>query len=115
MKFNKDDILVNEGDIGDKMYIILQGTVGIYNRYSKECIDIVHCNNIIGEMALESNTKRNATVIAHEPLTVLLLKKEDYMNIIMRQKHKQRYIIVKFLKTITFFKDILAAKIEVMA
>ncbi|OMJ89024.1 hypothetical protein SteCoe_8948 [Stentor coeruleus] len=111
--FKPKEILVREGDIGDKMFIILTGSVGIYN--SQGFIDSVGCNNIIGEMALESNSRRNATVIAHEHVTTLLLRKEDYVNIVMRQRHKQRYIIVKFIKQVEFFKDLLAAKLEVIA
>lgn len=113
ISFKPKETLVREGDIGDKMFIILTGSVGIYN--SKGFIDSVGSNNIIGEMALESNSRRNATVIAHEHVTALLLKKEDYVNIVMRQRHKQRYIIVKFIKQIEFFKDLLAAKLEVIA
>ena len=115
MHFSAGDTLLNEGEVGDKMYIILKGVVGIYSSSSPECIDEVGSNNILGEMALESNTLRNATVMAHEPVQALLLRKDDYVNIVMRQKHKQRYIIAHFLKNISCFKDMLAAKLEVIA
>ena len=115
MHFSVGDTLLKEGEVGDKMYIILKGVVGIYSSTSCECIDEVGSNNIIGEMALESNTLRNATVMAHAPVQALLLRKDDYVNIVMRQKHKQRYIIVHFLKNISCFKEMLAAKLEVIA
>lgn len=111
--FSTNEVMVREGDVGDRMFIILTGSVGIYN--ANGLIDSVGSNNIIGEMALENNTRRNATVIAHEPVTALLLTKEDYLNIVMRQRHKQRDLIVNFMKHVEFFKDLLAARLEVIA
>ena len=52
MHFSVGDTLLNEGEVGDKMYIILKGVVGIYSSILPECIDEVGSNNIIGEMAL---------------------------------------------------------------
>ncbi|OMJ84324.1 hypothetical protein SteCoe_14611 [Stentor coeruleus] len=111
--FNTNEVMVREGDIGDKMFIILTGLVGIYN--SNGHIDSVGSNNIIGDMALENNTSRNASVIALEPVTALMLTKEDYLNIVIRQRHKQRDLIVNFMKHVEFFKNLLAVRLEVIA
>lgn len=113
--FNAGEKLIIQGQEADKMYFILKGTVGIYTSKSTDCIDIVGSNNTIGETGLELDTVRNATVIAHEPVKALLLEKEDYNKIVTRQRHKQKYTIVSFLKQVNFFKKLLAAKLEMIA
>lgn len=111
--FSAGDYLIKQGEIGDFMYIIVNGSVGVY--MNGLLVDRMVEANVIGEKALESDNPRNATVIAETNVQALLLKKEDYVNIVMRQRHKQRSHIVKFLKSVEFFKDLLGAKLDLIA
>ena len=63
------------------MSVVVEGTFGIYSNSSNECIDIVGSGNTIGEIAVEFNTKRNASAIAHEKLSALLLKKKTMITL----------------------------------
>lgn len=113
VNFNSGDIIIKQGEVGYNMYIIVSGVVGVF--MNDRLVDRMVETNIVGEKALESDNPRNASVIAETDVQVLLLKKEDYLNIVMRHKHKQRYHIVKFLKSVEFFKDLLGAKLELIA
>jgi CRP-like cAMP-binding protein len=111
--FSAGDILIRQGEVGDSMFVIVAGRVSVY--LGSTLIDRISDKNIVGEKSLESNLPRNATVIADTHLEALQLKKDDYRHIVLRNKHKQIFHIVEFLKTLSFFKDLLNAKLELLA
>lgn len=113
--FKAKDIIMKQGDIGDCMYIIYVGEVGIYRDGQVGCSGKISKGNVIGELALESNDVRSATVIAMNDVTVLQLKKVDYKNIVQRQKHKQRQSVVNLLKNLAFFKNLLGVRLDFLA
>jgi CRP-like cAMP-binding protein len=109
------DALIREGEVGDKMFILIKGRVGIYKKGVVGSLDTIGPANIVGETALEANCLRTATVVAIENVTALQLTKDDYTNIIARQKHKQRSAILGLLKSIPFFGELLSARLEMIA
>jgi cAMP-binding proteins - catabolite gene activator and regulatory subunit of cAMP-dependent protein kinases len=96
--------IIKEGDVADKMFIVIKGLVGIYKNHTNDCVDVVGPSNTIGETALESDCLRTATVIALENVLALQLTKEDYNSIVIKQKHKQRFAIINLLKKSQFFR-----------
>jgi CRP/FNR family transcriptional regulator, cyclic AMP receptor protein len=67
--FRKDAIIVNEGETGDALYILLQGRVRVYSADAsgKEItLGIILEGDFFGEMSLDGGT-RSATVEALEP------------------------------------------------
>lgn len=67
--FRKDTIIVNEGEIGDDLYILIQGRVRVFNADTsgKEItLGTVLPGEFFGEMSLDGGT-RTATVEALEP------------------------------------------------
>ncbi len=77
--YEKGDVIVREGDIGDELFIILKGSCEV-SRIVKECklvLKIMGRDDIFGEMALLSNSKvRRATVTAMEPTEVAIVTRE---------------------------------------
>ena len=59
--------LFSEGDPADDMFVLLSGCVGVFKRNAKGDLELVaqtESGKTIGEMALLSNERRSATIIA---------------------------------------------------
>jgi CRP-like cAMP-binding protein len=80
-RFPAGEVIIHEGDEGDKFYIIERGKVTVWRLSEDEVeykIDELGAGQYFGEVALVSNAPRNATVRADTPLTVLTLDYEDF-------------------------------------
>lgn len=80
---NKGDIIINEGDVDSKMYILINGEVDIIKTtiFGDKFVcatlkDNMHA--IFGEMALIDNDKRSATVIAKTDCDTLSIDNESF-------------------------------------
>lgn len=76
-------VLFHEGDPGETMYIILSGWIRIYMRdQDGEEITLTHYgkNEIFGELSPIDQRPRSASAAASEPLEVLSLGREDFLN-----------------------------------
>jgi cGMP-dependent protein kinase len=88
-KFNKDDIIVQEGTEGNKFYLIKKGRVKI----TKDNIFIrdMEEGNFFGEKnLLQPHEKRTASVIALTYVECYVITKDDFMTI--ADKNIQEYI-----------------------
>ena len=70
------DEVIRQGEQGDTAYIIQSGQVAIIKGSKK--IGELGPGDFFGEMALVSNTKRNATVRCLSPCEITVLGKEDF-------------------------------------
>ncbi|KAI4464598.1 cyclic nucleotide-dependent protein kinase [Holotrichia oblita] len=65
--FTPDTVIVREGEIGDKFYIIRVGSASVSKEVDGKVADLIK-GDFFGERALfETNDKRQATVIAQNP------------------------------------------------
>jgi len=62
------DVLFREGETGNVMYAIVDGSVDVSVRGT--VVDQVHAGSIIGEMAIIDKSPRSATAIAATDVTV---------------------------------------------
>ena len=82
---------MDQGDIGDCMFIVYSGETGVYVFDRKQnqtsplsshrAVAILGANTVIGEQAVVDKFNsgyRNATVLAHTQVVTLRLTKEDY-------------------------------------
>jgi len=87
-KHNTDSIVTLEGEMGQEMFFILSGKVGVYlNTFADDAVKVTELTTgeIFGEMSLLEELPRTATVIALEPLTVLVIDKDHFEHFIGRQ------------------------------
>ena len=79
-KFNKDEIIIKEGEIGDKFYIVKKGKIKI--EQNKKYLRTLNEKDFFGERSLiTKKEKRSATAIAIEDSTELYsLNKENFLN-----------------------------------
>jgi NADH dehydrogenase len=74
--FEPGQNVFNEGDLGDRIYIVLGGRAEVLR--GDIVIAYVGAGEFFGEMALLSSTPRNATVRCLEPMDVLAIPKREF-------------------------------------
>ncbi|MDQ7823462.1 MAG: cyclic nucleotide-binding domain-containing protein [Candidatus Eremiobacteraeota bacterium] len=83
--FDKGEVIIREGDIGDHLYLILRGSCTVTKKgHDREIlVGTLEKDDIFGEMALLSESKiRSATVTAREPTEVVIISREYFSRII---------------------------------
>ncbi|MCB1117654.1 MAG: cyclic nucleotide-binding domain-containing protein, partial [Chlamydiia bacterium] len=80
LHFEPDEIIFHEGDIGDYLYIIVDGEVEVYQERDgqKKVISTLGPSTYFGEMALINQRTRSATVRCTKPTNLLALRKSDF-------------------------------------
>lgn len=91
--FEAGQVIVQQGDAGDGMYIVLSGTaeVDVGGRFHK-----LTAGQFFGEMALVSSAKRMATVKAAEPVEALEIRAEDFQSFLLEHPR----VAVSMLKAV---------------
>ncbi len=97
---SKDTILVQENELGDCMYMIMEGKVKVTNVGSdgKEVIlSVLGPGDFFGEMALLDEEPRSATVVTLEATEMLLLRRKDFHSLL----EQNRELLSNLLSTIS--------------
>lgn len=73
--------IVTEGDIGDCMYIIQQGTAEVIRTENGEStvVDTMSAGELFGEMAIVENTVRSSTVRARSEVRAITIDRKTFM------------------------------------
>jgi NADH dehydrogenase len=74
--FEPGDIVFNQGDLGDNVYVIRTGECEVTRDGAQ--LAVLATGEYFGEMALISDMPRNATVRARTAVDVLLIPKDDF-------------------------------------
>jgi HEAT repeat protein len=83
----KDEIVIKEGDAGETMYLIINGTVSVLKGVEKEGAREVElarmgAGDYFGEMALLEDTVRSASIKTAEDSRFLVLHKQEFTEIV---------------------------------
>ena len=72
-----NDTLIQAGEAGDSMFVVLQGHLGVHAPVDGRLIEVASLwpRDILGEMSLFTGAPRSATVVAKGPATVLEIGK----------------------------------------
>lgn len=103
--YDKDSIVINEGDSGDEMFIVFEGEVEIRKRtrsgdeYTVVKLTAEH-NVFFGELAIISEGERSATVIARSKSTFLTITKVNFEAFCEEHPTIGLHITKEILKTI---------------
>lgn len=108
IKFQKDDVIMQEGDKGDTMYIIVEGEVGVSKsltmkfddndfRQTEKVLTRFRPEDhvILGEMALIGSDNRSASVIARTDCLFLEIKRDDFLKLIKQHPELGVKIMLK--------------------
>lgn len=84
-QFPKNTILINEGDVGDSLYIVLTGRVKVFasNEAGREVvIDFHGPGEYVGEMSLDGSP-RSASVITVLPTSCAIVSRTNFREFIL--------------------------------
>jgi NADH:ubiquinone reductase (H+-translocating) len=78
--FEPGDVIFQQGDLGDSVYVIEEGECEVLHEQNDEqkLVATLNRGECFGEMALLSDRSRNATIRARYPTNVLIIPKADF-------------------------------------
>jgi CRP-like cAMP-binding protein len=82
-------VIFEHGDLGDKIYVILEGRVRISRNVpgmGEEALAVLNPGAIFGEMALLDDTPRSADARVHERCRLLILSRETFEDLLFLNK-----------------------------
>lgn len=84
--YPKRQVIVNEGDPGETMFIIASGMVKITQKEgdNENMVAVLKTGDIIGEMSIFDSQPRSATVTAMEDTVLLELEKKQFVTLIAK-------------------------------
>lgn len=100
----RDSVIFREGDVGDKLYLILEGKVRISRNVGgmgEEALAILGPGEAFGEMALIEDAPRSADVHAHVPCRLLVITREAFEDLLFIHKDVAYEILWNFIKILS--------------
>ncbi|MGE5170828.1 MAG: Crp/Fnr family transcriptional regulator [Rudaea sp.] len=97
--FPRNTVLINEGDLGDSLYVILSGRVKIFssNEAGREfVIDFHGPGEYVGEMSLDG-APRSASVITAEPTTCAVVNRAQFRDFILAHPDFAMHLIERLI------------------
>jgi len=97
--FPRNTVLINEGDVGDALYVLLSGRVKVYssNEAGREfVIDFHGPGEYVGEMTLDG-APRSASVITVEPTTCAVVNRAQFRDFILANPDFALHLIERLI------------------
>ena len=79
-RYLAEEVIFHEGDVGDSMFIIINGSVSIYNQ--KKEITTLETGECFGEMALLDHEPRSSSIRAITDTAVLKIDEENFYELV---------------------------------
>ena len=105
--FPRNTVLINEGDVGDALYIVLSGRVKVYasNEAGREfVIDFHGPGEYVGEMSLDG-APRSASVITVEPTTCAVVNRAQFRDFILAHPDFALHLIERLIHRVRVTTD----------
>lgn len=81
--FEKGQYIVNEGDLGKELFMIVKGEVEVIAGGNK--VAVMKEGDGFGEMALIDNQPRSADIVASDDVLVLKMESDDFLEILKQR------------------------------
>jgi CRP/FNR family transcriptional regulator, cyclic AMP receptor protein len=83
--FSAGDVVFREGDAGDAMYVVLEGTVEV--KANGEHVETLGPGEVLGEMALIDQGPRAATVVAQSACRLARIPEKRFLFMVRETPH----------------------------
>ena len=83
MRALKEDVIFYQGTVGNQMYVVLGGKVGVFS--GDKCIAELRTGDLFGEMALVNKEPRSATVKALEDCHLFALSESTFQYLLTKR------------------------------
>src|SRR5436309_1695829 len=97
--FPRNTVLINEGDVGDALYVVVSGRVKVFssNEAGREfIIDFHGPGEYVGEMTLDGEP-RSASVITVEPTTCAVVNRGQFRDFILANPDFALHLIERLI------------------
>ncbi len=97
-------VIFREGEVGDKLYVILEGRVRISRTVpgmGEEALAILGAGEAFGEMSLIDDFPRSADALAHEPCRLLEISRESFEDLLFLNMDLAYEILWNFTKILS--------------
>eukprot|EP00461_Guttulinopsis_vulgaris_P000524 UN00524 len=107
----KDQVIIRQGDIGDNLYVLESGKVGVYIKSAdgkslRKVDSVSKPGKSFGELALLYNTPRNATVKAKAKTTLWVLDRLTFRRLMRNVTEERLRAYVDFLQSVPLFQPL---------
>ncbi|MGI9113541.1 MAG: hypothetical protein DLM52_06265 [Chthoniobacterales bacterium] len=85
LHFDRGDVVFNEGDAGDALYLVGEGSVKISRQDrtgNQQVLAYMHSGNFFGELAMLNRAPHSAMATAAEPTTLGAVKEETFQHML---------------------------------
>ncbi len=106
--FQKNTIIINEGDEASSFFIIIKGAVKVFlsNEEGKEIIiNAQGAGDHFGELALLDDAPRSASVITTEKSTIGVIAKEDFHKLLAKNTDLSLNLIRELTRRVRLLSD----------
>jgi CRP-like cAMP-binding protein len=110
MKFNKNDTIIEEGQVGHPLFIVMEGEVEVFlpkkrkfhtkERPSRVKLNRLSQGNCLGEYSLIDDQPASASVVAIEPCKLYQISREEFGKIIKSNYQLSSIIYKNLLKVL---------------
>jgi CRP/FNR family transcriptional regulator, cyclic AMP receptor protein len=80
VQFEPGKVLTHEGDRGNEVILLLDGTVEI--RHDNQVVTTRGASDYVGEIALITNQPRTATVVTTSPVTAEVIARREFIGLL---------------------------------
>ena len=103
-KYAAGQPIFKEGDRGNEFYVIIEGRVRISKNVpgiGEEALAILEPGAYFGEMALIDDTPRSADALAHVPVTLRSIKRDQLDELMFTDKEIAYVLLWTFVRTLS--------------
>jgi CRP/FNR family transcriptional regulator, cyclic AMP receptor protein len=100
----KNDVIFRHGDIGDKLYLILDGKVRISREVpgmGEEALAVLGPGSVFGEMSLLDDAPRSADARVHERCRLLTIAKDGFDDLLFLHKDLAYEVLWNVVRLLT--------------
>lgn len=112
-KFRADDIIIEQGAVGDYFYIVSNGNIDCFVDEKK--VTSYQRGGSFGELALMYNAPRAATLRATTDVVLWALDRISFRSILMENNAHKRKMHEQFLEDVPLFKSLEISEIHKIA
>ncbi|NAS30183.1 cyclic nucleotide-binding domain-containing protein [Flavobacteriaceae bacterium R38] len=94
--FRNKEVIFEKGDVGDAMYVILNGRVKVHE--NQHIFDYLSKGDCFGEYALIDNQTRSASITAMEESTILKIERDRFIGLMTRDNGFAQGVLAVMIK-----------------